>query len=115
MQIKKQFTPLSTSPEEEKVIALIAECAKELKRDTYLVGGYVRDILLKRPSKDLDVTVVGSGIELAESVAKKIHPRPPLAVYKNFGTALLKYGDFNLEFVGARKESYRENSPKPIV
>ena len=79
----------------------------------YVIGGFVRDLLLKRPSKDIDIAVVGNGILFAESVAKKM--RVKLAVFKNFGTAMLKYKDLEVEFVGARKESYRSDSRKPIV
>ncbi|MEO6166601.1 MAG: HD domain-containing protein [Chitinophagales bacterium] len=113
--IKKQFLPLTISPEEEKIITLMGDCARELKVEAYLVGGYVRDQVLKRTSKDIDITVIGSGIDFATYVANKVNPRPALAVYKNFGTALLKHEDFEVEFVGARKESYRTNSRKPIV
>lgn len=113
--IKKQFLPLTISPEEERIISVMGDCAKELKVEAYLVGGYIRDQVLKRPSKDIDVTVVGSGIGFAEYVANKVIPHPSLAVYKNFGTALLKHEDFEVEFVGARKESYRSDSRKPLV
>lgn len=114
-KIKKQFVPLIVSPEEEKIMAVMSACAKELHIETYLVGGYVRDQVLQRPSKDIDVTVVGSGIDFAKYVATKVVPAPSLAVYKNFGTALLKHEYFEVEFVGARKESYRADSRKPIV
>lgn len=114
MKITKQFIPLSISDEEEKLIGVIAVCSEELKFESYLVGGFVRDKILRRESKDIDVTTVGSGIQLAEEVAAKF-PEASLAVYKNFGTALLKHHDFEIEFVGARKESYRAHSRKPIV
>lgn len=113
--IKKQFVPLTVTPEEERIIALIGDCARELKVEAYLVGGYVRDQVLQRPCKDIDVTVVGSGIDFANHVAGSIMPHPSLAVYKNFGTALLKHEDFAVEFVGARKESYRIDSRNPLV
>jgi poly(A) polymerase len=115
LTITKQHVPLKIGDEEEKLIALIAQCARELGVEAYLVGGYVRDKLLERDSKDIDVTVVGSGIQLAQAVAARFTPQPPLAVYKNFGTALIKHHDFEIEFVGARKESYRSDSRKPIV
>lgn len=83
--------------------------------DTYLVGGYVRDLLLNRPSKDIDVVCVGSGIALAKAVAKSLGDDVSVSVFKNFGTAMLKAGDREIEFVGARKESYRSDSRKPIV
>lgn len=113
--ITKKHLSLSMSLEEEKIIGVVSDCAKELRMPAYLVGGYVRDQVLERPSKDIDVTVVGSGIDFAKQVASHIIPAPSLAVYKNFGTALLKHADFEIEFVGARKESYRRDSRKPIV
>lgn len=93
----------------------ISEAAEELGVEAYVVGGYVRDIFLNRPSKDIDVVTVGSGIKLAEQVAKKIGRKVSLSVFKNFGTALIKTKNFELEFVGARKESYTHDSRKPIV
>jgi putative nucleotidyltransferase with HDIG domain len=114
MKIKKQFIPLEISGEEEKIIGVIAACATILKFETFLVGGFVRDKILKRSSKDIDVTTIGGGIQLAEKVAAEF-PDASLAVYKNFGTALLKHHDFEMEFVGARKESYRADSRKPVV
>ncbi|MDD5570509.1 MAG: HD domain-containing protein [Bacteroidales bacterium] len=80
----------------------------------YVVGGYVRDIFLKRPSEDIDIVVVGSGIEMANNVAKKLDD-PKLSVFKNFGTAMLRCDNMEIEFVGARKESYRSDSRKPVV
>lgn len=80
-----------------------------------MVGGYVRDILLKRESKDIDVVVTGSGIELATNVAAQLGSHIPVSYFKNFGTAMIKYDDLEIEFVGARKESYRSDSRKPIV
>jgi poly(A) polymerase len=79
----------------------------------FVIGGYVRDFFLHRPSKDIDVVVEGSGIALAEELAKELHAN--LSVFKNFGTAMLRCGDVEVELVGARKESYRANSRKPIV
>ena len=92
----------------------VIKAAKSLDLETYIIGGYVRDWLLFRPSKDIDFVCVGSGIALASKVAKLL-PDAKLAVYKNFGTAMVKWQDMELEFVGARKESYRANSRKPIV
>ncbi|MFY9310171.1 MAG: HD domain-containing protein [Bacteroidia bacterium] len=94
---------------------IIAECAAEMNVEAYVIGGWVRDLLLNRPSKDIDIVAVGSGIELAESVARKLGDQYHVHVYKNFGTAQLVYEDYNIEFVGARKESYRQESRKPIV
>jgi len=113
--IKKHFIQLELSEEEEKIFLLIADCADELKVKAFLVGGYIRDQLLRRSSKDIDVAVVGSGINLAKIVAEKIHPQPAVAIYKNFGTALLKHKDFETEFVGTRKESYQKDSRHPII
>jgi len=96
------------------VFKLIGEVAQKLGLETYAVGGYVRDLLLHRPCKDIDFVCVGSGIELAEAVAKKLGD-VQVTTFKNFGTAMIKYQDFDLEFVGARKESYRQDSRKPIV
>ena len=98
-----------------KPFHLISEAAEELGVEVYVIGGYVRDIFLNRPSKDIDVVAVGSGIELAKRVAKKIGRGAYLSVFKNFGTAQVKAGDLELEFVGARKESYSHDSRKPIV
>ncbi len=83
--------------------------------EAYVIGGYVRDIFLYRKSKDIDIVAVGSGIELAKAVAAKIGKRAHLSVFKNFGTAQVKAGDMEIEFVGARKESYQHDSRKPIV
>ena len=86
-----------------------------MQLDCYVIGGYVRDFFLYRPSKDIDIVAVGKGIELAEAVASKLGRRTKLSVFKNFGTAQIKYKDFEIEFVGARKESYTHNSRKPVV
>ncbi len=94
------FTVLSTIAAEQNVRA-------------YVIGGFVRDLLLDRPSKDIDIVIIGNGISFAQSVAKKMKVK--LSVFKNFGTAMLKYQDIEVEFVGARKESYRADSRKPIV
>ncbi|MBE2247493.1 MAG: HD domain-containing protein [Candidatus Competibacteraceae bacterium] len=83
--------------------------------DTYLVGGYVRDVLLGRHCNDIDIMSVGKGLDLAEKVAKRLQLADKLVVYKNFGTALIHHENLEIEFVGARKESYRANSRKPIV
>ena len=83
--------------------------------ECYVVGGYVRDIFLKRPSKDIDVVVVGSGIEMAQAFGRKLGRGAHVSVFKNFGTAQVKYHDTEVEFVGARKESYSHDSRKPVV
>lgn len=98
------------------VFALLAQTAQEMKVPTYVVGGFVRDLILKRPSKDIDVVCVGSGIELAENVAKNYHKKDiEVTTFKNFGTAMIRLGEWEVEFVGARKESYQRDSRKPIV
>ena len=98
-----------------KIIEVITEEADRLQVDAYVIGGYVRDIFLNRRSEDVDVVCVGSGIRLAEAVAEKLGEKSSVAVFKNFGTAQLKYKDFVIEFVGARKESYNRRSRKPVV
>ena len=100
---------------QNKIFQLISEAADEQAKECYVIGGYVRDIFLKRESKDIDVVVVGSGIELAEAVAQKLGKKAHLTVFKNFGTAQVKLNDLEVEFVGARKESYQRDSRKPIV
>ena len=82
---------------------------------SFVIGGWVRDLILKRPCKDIDIVAMGSGIELAERVAQKLGKNYHVTVFKNFGTAQIKYEDYEIEFVGARKESYRSDSRKPIV
>ncbi|HAN17537.1 MAG: tRNA nucleotidyltransferase [Bacteroidetes bacterium GWC2_33_15] len=99
----------------EPVFKIISRIADENNLPTYVIGGYVRDAILKRNSKDIDIVTLGSGIELAEKVALKLGNNVKVNVFKNFGTAMLKTNDLEVEFVGARKESYRENSRKPIV
>ncbi|MBQ2122547.1 MAG: HD domain-containing protein [Bacteroidaceae bacterium] len=97
------------------IFKLLSETADALQLECYVVGGYVRDIFLKRPSKDIDVVVVGSGIKMAEAFAEKLNNKCHLSVFKNFGTAQVKWGHHEVEFVGARRESYQRNSRKPIV
>lgn len=97
------------------VFELISSVADELGLECYVIGGYVRDIFLYRTSKDIDIVVVGSGIAMAEGVAKKLGRKAKLSVFKNFGTAQVKFKEYELEFVGARKESYTHDSRKPIV
>ncbi|WKN43954.1 CCA tRNA nucleotidyltransferase [Tunicatimonas pelagia] len=106
---------LRTNP----IFALVAKAAQEMQRETYVVGGYVRDLLLKRPSKDIDFVCVGDGISLAKKVAEHLKTQAghttDVTVFKNFGTAMVRHQDYELEFVGARKESYQRDSRKPIV
>lgn len=93
----------------------ISNVSDELGVETYVVGGYVRDIFLERPSSDIDVVVVGSGIEVAQRLKQLLGKKAHLSVFKNFGTAQVKYKDLEVEFVGARKESYSHDSRKPVV
>ena len=93
----------------------LTETADELGLECYLVGGYVRDLFLERPTNDIDVVVVGSGISIAEAFAKKLGRGAHLSVFRNFGTAQVKWHHHEVEFVGARKESYHRDSRKPIV
>lgn len=107
MNIKEHFS--------NKIFKQISNAADELGLECYVVGGYVRDIFLSRPSKDIDIVVVGSGIKMAEVFSKKLGKGAHLSVFKNFGTAQVKYHEIEVEFVGARKESYSHDSRNPIV
>lgn len=98
-----------------ETLRLVGAIADELGLDAYAVGGYVRDCILGRPSKDIDFVTVGSGIELARAVSKRLGRGAHLAVFKNFGTARVTLRNLELEFVGARKESYSHDSRKPVV
>ncbi len=100
---------------ENPIFSIISNVGEKLGQETYVIGGFVRDIILKRPSTDIDIVTIGSGIELAKKVANKISPTLKVNIYKNFGTAMFKYKNMDIEFVGARKESYQRNSRKPIV
>ena len=95
------------------IFKALSALAEQTNTEVFVIGGYVRDLFLDRPSKDIDILVIGNGIDFAEKVGQ--HLRTKVAVFKNFGTAMLKTGDLEIEFVGARKESYRSNSRKPIV
>lgn len=107
---------ISCSKEELLVFKKIADAAVELGVEAFLIGGFVRDKILGRPSKDADIVCAGDGIELARAVAKHFHPHPHVNYFKNFGTAHIKIEEgFDIEFVGARKESYRSDSRKPDV
>ena len=100
---------------DKDIFHLIGEAADELHLDCYVVGGYVRDIFLERPSNDIDVVVVGSGIKVADALRRNLGRKAHISVFKNFGTAQVKYKDLEVEFVGARRESYSHDSRKPIV
>ncbi len=91
----------------------LGQLADSTNTEIYVIGGFVRDLFLKRPSKDIDILVIGNGIKFAEAAGRLLHTK--VAVFKNFGTAMLREGDLEVEFVGARKESYRTESRKPIV
>jgi poly(A) polymerase len=97
------------------IFHLISDATAQLGLECYVIGGYVRDLFLRRPSKDIDIVTVGSGIELAKAVAGKLGSGSHLSVFKNFGTAQVKNKGWEIEFVGARRESYNRNSRKPIV
>lgn len=98
------------------VFNIISEAAEELSVDAYVIGGFVRDHILDRGEpKDIDIVAVGSGIALAKKVSEKLPNKPKVQIFKNFGTAMLRANDHEIEFVGARKESYRKDSRKPIV
>ena len=98
---------------DHKIFSIVSDTAAELGVRAFVIGGYVRDCFLGRPSKDIDIVVEGSGIALAEAVGAKVHSN--VSVFRNFGTAMLRYHGIEVEFVGARKESYRRDSRKPIV
>ncbi|PQJ73525.1 CCA tRNA nucleotidyltransferase [Polaribacter butkevichii] len=99
-----------------EIFSVISKASTQLQIDSYVIGGFVRDFFLKRGnSKDIDVVAVGSGIELAQKVAKLLPNKPKVQVFKTYGTAMLRYNDVEIEFVGARKESYTEDSRNPDV
>ena len=100
---------------DQEIFHQISEAADHLGLECYVVGGYVRDIFLERPSNDIDVVVVGSGISVAKELKKILGHKAHLSIFKNFGTAQVKFKDTEVEFVGARKESYSHDSRKPIV
>ena len=100
---------------DREIFHQISSVADRLGVECYVVGGYVRDIFLERPSDDIDVVVVGSGIQVARELKQLLGKRAHLSVFRNFGTAQVKFHDMEVEFVGARKESYSHDSRKPIV
>ncbi|PIA81390.1 tRNA nucleotidyltransferase [Gaetbulibacter sp. 4G1] len=101
---------------QHSIFKIISQSAKELQLDAYVIGGFVRDIILNRGEpKDIDIVAIGSGIDLAKQVAKNLPNKPKVQIFKTYGTAMLRYDEIEIEFVGARKESYNENSRNPIV
>ncbi|OEJ98844.1 tRNA nucleotidyltransferase [Flavivirga aquatica] len=98
------------------IFKIISQSAKEIEIESFVIGGFVRDFILKRGhAKDIDVVAIGDGIKLAKQVAKNLPNKPKVQVFKTYGTAMLKYNDIEIEFVGARKESYTEDSRNPAV
>lgn len=106
---------IQCTDKELAILEKIAGAADALAVPCYLIGGFVRDKIIGRPTKDADIVCMGDGIELAHKVADTFHPRPAVAYFKTFGTAQIKLDDFEIEFVGARKESYSQDSRKPEV
>ena len=101
---------------QHKIFKIISKSASELGLESYVIGGFVRDFILKRGNaKDIDIVAIGNGIQLAKQVAKNLPNKPKIQVFKTYGTAMLRYDDIEVEFVGARKESYTENSRNPAV
>ena len=110
--MRRNYKEALTNP----VFSLISDAADQLNTASFVIGGFVRDFLLeKNTPKDIDIVAVGSGIELAKKVAGLLPDQPDVKVFKNFGTAMLRYKGLELEFVGARKESYSKDSRKPVV
>lgn len=101
---------------QHNIFKIISQSAKQLQLDSYVIGGFVRDFMLQRgTAKDIDILAIGSGIELAKQVSKNLPNQPKVQVFKTYGTAMLRYDDIEIEFVGARKESYTQDSRNPIV
>lgn len=117
--ITKQQQNRTTFPVQQfithKFFNVIAQVCDDAGVSGYVIGGYVRDCLLQRPCKDVDIVVTGSGVDIARESARRLGENIPVSVFKNFGTAMFVYDDWNIEFVGARKESYRSDSRKPVV
>ena len=98
-----------------EIISIVSNLSIKLKIKTFLVGGYVRDLLLERKNKDIDILVIGDGISFANEVKKRLDSKVNLQIFKNFGTAMINYDGFNIEFVGSRKESYQKSSRNPVI
>ena len=110
--IRKDYKKALADP----IFLTISKASGKLNLEAYVIGGYVRDFLLgNKTPKDIDIVAVGSGIELAKKVASQLEGKPEVQVFKNFGTAMVRYKNLELEFVGARKESYSKDSRKPVV
>ena len=111
--MEKQFFTAAISSE---IFKIISEASKQLQLESYVIGGFVRDFFLKRgTAKDIDIVAIGSGIALAEKVASLLPNKPKVQIFKTYGTAMLRYKDVEIEFVGARKESYSEESRNPLI
>ena len=106
---------IAFSEKEKEIFETIGHTATQLNMPAYLIGGFVRDKIIGRPTRDADIVCLGDGIKLAERVSRHFHPHPQVSFFKNFGTAHIRVGDFDIEFVGARKESYNEASRKPEI
>ena len=101
---------------QHSIFKTISKSAKELQLDAYVIGGFVRDLILQRGThKDIDIVAIGSGINLAKQVSKNLHNKPKVQIFKTYGTAMLRFEDIEIEFVGARKESYNKESRNPVV
>jgi tRNA nucleotidyltransferase (CCA-adding enzyme) len=108
--------PNYTNALNNKIFEVISQAAQELQLESYVIGGFVRDLILERDfKKDIDVVAVGSGIELALKVSELLPKKPKVQVFKTYGTAMLRFEDTEIEFVGARKESYNLESRNPVV
>jgi putative nucleotidyltransferase with HDIG domain len=111
--MEKQFFTAAISSE---IFKIISEASKQLHIESYVIGGFVRDFFLKRgTAKDIDIVAIGNGIALAEKVASLLPNKPKVQIFKTYGTAMLRYKDIEIEFVGARKESYSEESRNPLI
>jgi putative nucleotidyltransferase with HDIG domain len=106
---------LTLTSRETELLKAVAEAASKIGVPAFAVGGFVRDKILNRPTKDIDIVCIGDGMDLAQTFSKLFHPTPPVALFKTFGTAQVKFDDIEIEFVGARKESYARHSRKPEV